>query len=197
MKACRSLGAAACIALFSFADGRAQAPATAQPATRFLVGGALELGGDRVAEVYFTNGNSQSVNAGQGISLAVGAEYQVPKVERLLFRATVGYKYVTTAADNVHVRLTRVPIQLTANWMLAANLRVGAGLALHRGIRLRADGLGEDIRFGGASGPTFDIAYRGVGLMYTAMKYTDQYHATYSANAVGIAFTAVIPRRSR
>lgn len=55
---------------------------------RLLVGGALELDGDRVAEVYFTNGSQQSGRAGPDISLAIGGEWQVPHVERLLMRAT-------------------------------------------------------------------------------------------------------------
>lgn len=35
---------------------------------------ALEMGGEPVATVDFTNGNSQNVNAGQGVSLGVGGE---------------------------------------------------------------------------------------------------------------------------
>ena len=109
---------------------------------RFLIRGALEMGGDDVAEVYFTNGEKQSVKAGQGGSIAIGGEFQMPHVERLLFDATVGYKYVTTQADNVHIRLTRVPIQVTANWMATKKLRFGAGLLLTRRFasRLMASG---------------------------------------------------------
>jgi hypothetical protein len=195
MTAFRSLMLIASLAIIPFSKGFAQEAEKKAPPVRFLVGGALELGGDRVAEVYFTNGNTQSVNAGQGISLAVGWEYQVPKVEKLLLRGTVGFKYVTTAADNAHIRLTRVPILLTANWMFTDKLRLGAGLAMHRGIQFNTGGLGEDVTFKGANGPTFEVAYRGVGLTYTAMTYTDQYRKTYSANAIGITFSATIPRR--
>lgn len=41
---------------------------------RFLISGALEFGGDEIAEVFFTNGVSQSINAGQGGSIAIGAD---------------------------------------------------------------------------------------------------------------------------
>jgi hypothetical protein len=160
---------------------------------RFLIRGALELGGDKITEVYFTNGNKQSVRAGQGGTLAVGLQIGVPRVERLLFHASAGIKYVTTEADNAHIRLTRVPVNLTANWMAAKKLRLGAGLAMHRGIRFKADGIGEDLKFKGASGPVVEIAYSGIGLSYTAMKYRDEYDHSYSANAIGITFTGVIP----
>lgn len=162
---------------------------------RFLIKGALELGGDNVAEVFFTNGESQKVRAGQGGSIAIGAQVQFLKVERLLLHATVGYKYLTTAADNVHIRLTRVPIHLTANWKFSDNFRLGAGLAMHQAIRFKTDGLGEDYSFDAAKGPFFEFAYRGIGLSYTAMKYKDQNMNTYSANAIGLSFTLVVPSR--
>lgn len=160
---------------------------------RFLITGALELGGDEVAEVYFTNGNTQSVKAGQGGSLGIGGQFQFGTLEQLLLRATVGIKYVTTAADNAHIRLTRVPVILTGNWMATKKLRFGAGLAMHRGIRFKADGIGQDVTFKAASGPVFEAAYSGIGLSYTAMKYTDQSKQTYSANAIGLTFSLTIP----
>ncbi len=161
---------------------------------RFLVGGAFEFGGDEVAEIYFTNGDTQSVNAGQGVSIAVGGELQFPKVDQLRLRASVGYKYVTTQADNVHIRLTRVPFVFSANWMIIEKLRVSAGLAIHTGINFKADGIGDDIRFNNAMGPVFEIAFHGIGLSYTAMKYTDQSAITYSANAIGVTISGVFPK---
>jgi hypothetical protein len=175
----------------SFAQGSTK---TNSP-IRLLVGGALELGGDEVAKVYFTNGNDQSVKAGQGGSIFVGGELAFPSVERLLIHATVGFKYVTTAADNVHIRLTRFPVHLTANFLATQKLRIGAGLAMHRGIKFSADGIGPDMTFDGASGPRFEIAYGVVGLTYTAMTYKDQLKNSYSANAIGLALTVPIPKR--
>ena len=162
-------------------------------AIKFLVGGALELGGDEIAEVYFTNGESQSVPAGQGGSIAVGGQLQFPSIEKLLIRATVGYKYITTAADNVHIRLTRIPLHLTAHWMVAGKWHLGAGLASHQAIRFNTDGLGDDVKFTGGTGPRFEIGYGGIGLTYTAMKYTDPNKNNYSANAIGLSFLAVLP----
>ncbi len=172
----------------------APAPEKTASPLKFLINGALELGGDEVAEVYFTNGNTQSVNAGQGISFGVGGQLQIPKVEKLLLRGTIGYKYVTTAADNAHIRLTRVPIHLTANFMATPKLRLSAGLASHRGIRFEADEIGQDVTFKPASGPIFEIAYHGIGLSYTAMKYQDQDNISYAANAIGLTFSIALPR---
>lgn len=166
-----------------------------QSPLRFLIGAAFEFGGDEVAEIYFTNGETQSVKAGQGVSIALGGEYQFPKVEKLLLRGTIGYKYVTTQADNAHIRLTRIPLHLTANWMATEKIRLGAGVVTHRNINFKADGIGENATFDGATGAIFEVAYSGVGLSYTAMTYKDQNNYAYSANAIGLTISGVLPRR--
>jgi hypothetical protein len=162
---------------------------------RLLIGGALEFGGDDIAEIYFTNGDTQSVRAGQGGSLAIGGQLEFPKAEKLLLRATVGIKYVTTQADNAHIRLTRIPLIVTANWMITDKLRCGAGLASHQNIKFNADGIMDNISFGSANGPIFEIAYHGIGLSYTAMTYKDSDNVSYSANSIGIIFSGVFPKR--
>lgn len=171
----------------------AQDESTPYRPVRFLISGALEFGGDEIAEVLFTNGESQSINAGQGGSIAIGAQIQFPKADKFILRGSIGYKYVTTQADNVHIRLTRVPMQLTANFMAAPKLRLGAGIVTHSGIKLNADGIGDNLTFKSNAGPVFEIAYYGIGLSFTALKYTDQNNETYSANAFGITFSGVLP----
>jgi hypothetical protein len=166
-----------------------------KPSVRFLLAGALEFGGDRVAEIYFTNGDTQSVNAGQGGTISAGLQYQHPKLEKLLLRASLGIKYVTTQADNAHIRLTRLPAITTANWMITEKIRIGAGLAMHRNIKFNADGIGPNLKFSPASGPVFEIAYRGIGLSYTSMMYKDQLGQSYSANAFGVTFSGVFPKK--
>ena len=78
---------------------------------------------------------------------------------------------------------------------LTPKLRFGAGLSMHRNIRFKTDGLGDDHTFEGANGPTFEIAYAGIGINYTAMKYKDQSNHSYSANAVGLSYSIAIPNK--
>ncbi|MBR0572481.1 hypothetical protein KB205_17735 [Microvirga sp. STS03] len=162
---------------------------------RFLLGAAFEFGGDEVGTVTFTNGDEQSINAGQGIAIAVGAEFQFRKLEQLRLRATIGYKYVTTAADNAHIRLTRVPLHLTANWMATEKIRLGAGVVKHQAIKLNTDGLSENMEFDGSTGAIFEFAYSGFGISYTIMEYTDQANNSYAANAIGFTISGVLPKR--
>lgn len=161
---------------------------------RLLIGVAGEFGGDPVAEVSFTDGNTQSVPAGQGVSFLLGGQYQFPKAEKFLIRGSVGYKYITTMATNAHIRLTRVPVQLTANYMAAKKLRLSAGLVNHQVIQFKTDGIDEDTKFTGSTGPIFEIAYHGMGVTYTTMKYADPQNASYSANSFGVSFTTTISK---
>ncbi|HEY5826279.1 MAG TPA: hypothetical protein VIT44_18040 [Cyclobacteriaceae bacterium] len=148
---------------------------------RLLISGAFEFGGDEVASVLFTNGETQSVNAGQGVTGSLGAQIQFLNVEKFLLRASVGYKYLTTQADNVHIRLTRVPIQLTANFMVIKKLRLSAGLVTQTGIKFNSGGLGGDMTYKSNVGPVFEIAYSGIGISFTALKYKDEDNKSYSA----------------
>jgi hypothetical protein len=164
---------------------------------RLLIGIAGEFGGAKVAEVSYTDGTSQSVLAGQGVSLMVGGQYQFPKAEKFLLRATVGYKYAATMASNANIRMTRIPLQLTANYMAAKKLRLSAGLANHQIIQFKSDGLSEDGKYKSPTGAIFEIAYSGIGLTYTAMKYNDTQDIGYSANSIGVSFTMTIPTRKK
>lgn len=179
-----------CLICCSFAPIRAQ---EAKP-IRLLVAGALELGGDEVAEVFFTNGESQSVNAGQGGSLFVGGQFQLPAVNLFFARASVGFKYVTTQAENVNIRMTRVPIHLTGHVRVAEDFHLGGGLALHQSTRFKADGLGDDVKFDSAAGPRIEVGWKGLALTYTNMSYTADNGNTYDASNFGLSFTATFPK---
>jgi hypothetical protein len=160
---------------------------------RLLVSGAFEFGGDEVAKVLFTNGEDQSVKAGQGVTVMVGAQIELPKVEKFVLRASIGYKYVTTQADNVHIRLTRVPMQFTANFMATKKIRFGAGVVTHTNVKFNSGGLGGDMSFKSNVGPVFEIAYAGFGISFTALQYKDLNNKSYSANGFGFTFSGVIP----
>ena len=74
--------------------------------------GAAEFGGDNLVEVLFTDGGSQHVKAGQGVTLGGGIHYR-PVSLPVDFAATVGYKFVRTAAYNTDLGVDRVVIKFT------------------------------------------------------------------------------------
>jgi hypothetical protein len=103
----------------------------------------------------------------------------------------VGIKYVTTKADNAHIRLTRIPLQLTANYIAANKIRLAAGMVTHQAIRLNFDGLGENAKLTSSPGLVLEAGYGPFALSYTFMTYKDNASRSYSANAIGITISGV------
>lgn len=161
---------------------------------RFLITGSLEFGGDKIGYVYFDDGSSQSINSGQGGTIAIGGELDFPNTKGFFLRGTLGYKYVTTKADNVHVRLTRVPLELTANYNIAKKFWIGTGVLTHAGIKLNFDGLAPNEKFTSNTGLIFRVGYGGLGISFTNMKYKGR-HDVYNANSFGMFFSIPIKEK--
>lgn len=70
--------------------------------TELLVEGAIEFGGDDLTTVVFTNGDNETIRAGDGISLHAGFKHKFNAGQSML-KGTIGYKFDTTSADNSDV----------------------------------------------------------------------------------------------
>lgn len=162
-----------------------------QPVKLLLVGG-VEFGGDEVVRVEFVDGGDQTIDAGQGGFIDVGFLFQPPTIDFFHIRGTVGYKYVTTAANNANITLTRFPIALSGNFMVTDDIRLGLGYVAHTNIKFNADGLGEDFSFDDANGLRFEVAYKWFGLSFTAMDYTDDLDIDYNANSIGFNISGTL-----
>ena len=79
----------------------------------FLAQLDLDFGGDDLATVSSTDGDSQDVKAGQGVAFGVGGWFR-PGANpcRSRSQALLGYKYATTAADNADINVSRVVFEL-------------------------------------------------------------------------------------
>src|SRR5690606_17030248 len=131
---------------------------------KFLIEGGIEYGGDEIMEVFFTNGEDQTMLAGQGGYIAVGGELQFAKVKQLMLRASIGIKYNTTAADNANIRLTRLPVHLTPFWRINDDFRLGVGVTTHMNAKLKGDGFVSDVDFTSSVGPRFEFGYKWIAL---------------------------------
>ncbi len=160
----------------------------------FLVEGGIEFGGDVVLTVTFTNGEDQTMRAGQGGYLAVGGNFEFPNVKHLMVRSTVGFKYVTTAADDANIRLTRLPITLVPYLKIKEDFRVGVGVSTHQLIRFNGDGFVEDVQFSGSLGPRVEVGYKGIALTYTSLRYKTSTESL-SASSVGLSATYLIRKK--
>ena len=159
----------------------------------FSLGGGIDFGGDKIAEVYFTNGADQSVNAGQGGSILAALDYAFSKSFRI--RTLAGFKYVTTAAENANIRLTRFPLQVSGILNLNKDWYLSAGLATQQGIRFNGDGFLDDLNLTTKGGAVFGLGYNSFFLTYTGMKYKDNRQNEYDASSIGLGF--LIPLRKK
>lgn len=130
-----------------------------------------EWGGDELITVQFTNGNEQTMHAGQGIHLAAGTELTFPKLEDLLVRISFGLKWSPTAADDANIAFTRLPLTISPFWKIKDDFRVGVGATAHLSPKFHGDGFVNDINFSSSIGPRFEFGYKWIAVTYTLMNY--------------------------
>jgi len=145
-----------------------------------------EFGGDAVVTVLFTDGSTQDVNAGQGISLSVG-RFIRPNAGPFMYSAGLGYKYVTTKADNADITLTRFVLDARVDRGLPNNLWIGAGPVLHVGTQLKTDGLGPNESYDPALGLNLRFGWKALSVTYTMMTYKGELGGTYNASGIGFS----------
>ncbi len=168
----------------------AQTPAPRPgPSVALVLEGGVEYGGDRVLEVLFEDGDTQTMRAGQGGTLAAGVEVTPRATWPLALRATAGIKYVTTAATNADIKMTRIPLELTARVGLGRDLFVAAGPVYHAAVRLDGDGFVPDTDLDSGVGATAELGWRWFALTATRLAYTAPAGTRLDASSVGATAT--------
>lgn len=155
----------------------------------FLLQTDLEFGGDTVATVSFEDGDTQNVHAGQGISLGLGAYIRPSERVPIEIAGVVGFKYVTTAADNADINLSRTVLKLNATYWFDNDWFLTAGITHHVDPELDGDGFFEDIPFDDATGFSAEVGWRWIALRYTHIEYSLPGFEDTDASSVGLSFT--------
>jgi hypothetical protein len=158
-----------------------------------LIEGSLHYGGDELATITFTNGDDQSMRAGQGGALAVGFEFRNKKDQHLRIRSTIGIKYNTTAADNANIRFTRFPLTVMSMYQLDSGFRVGGGVSYHLAAQFKGDDVLPDFTLNSGLGRRIEIGYKWVALVADFMNYTlDGSFENIDGFSIGISGSYVI-----
>ena len=113
------------LATASLSSAQAQ-DASAQKPMRFLLGGGLTFGGDKLVTAKYDNDVEMDVRAGGMIALNAGIDYRV--TDTFAFQATLGYHFDSTSATNADARFTRIPLELLAYYYVSPQWRVGGGV---------------------------------------------------------------------
>lgn len=146
-----------------------------------------EAGGDDLVDVIYRNGYRQHIRAGNGVTLGGGVHFR-PSGLPIDFAATIGYKFIRTAAYDTDLGVDRIVIKLTGTMPLANHFWVMAGPVWHTGIKLNGDGYIQDVDFDDAVGGTVGVGWRWIGLTYTTMKYRGAFAGSVDASSGGITF---------
>jgi len=152
-----------------------------------LVTGGYDFGGDRLLEIEYFDGSEDIFRVGQGFNVGIGGEWFPNNANNFSIRGTAGVKYTTNRESNVDANLFAFPLEISANWKPARDLRIGIGYVEHLNPQLDSD-LG-DTHFQNASGPKYEIAYRNFALTYTNLDYIDDFGFEYNADSLGISYS--------
>ena len=173
-------------ALCASAGVRAENP---HPRAGLLTQMDLEFGGDTVATVAFDDGDTQNVHAGQGLSLGIGGYFRPNPTGPFEIDALIGIKYVTTAASNADINISRTVLKLNGTYWFEQGWFVSAGITHHMSPELDGDGFFEDVPFDDATGFSAEVGWRWVALRYTNITYTNDFIEDVDASSLGLSFT--------
>jgi len=138
-----------------------------------FVQGGYDFGGDKLLEIEYLDGSVDTLRTGQGFNLAVGGELRPGGANNFSLRGSAGFRYTSNRESDVEASIYSFPIELSANLYLNRDLRLGVAYVEHLNPTLDSFDFG-DINFEDASGPKYEIAYKGFALTYTNIDYIDQ-----------------------
>ncbi len=162
---------------------------TLGPRGGFLVQVDADFGGDDLATVEFDDDTSQDVKAGQGLALSIGGYFRPVETSPFEIEASIGYKYVTTKANNADIHVSRTLLQLDGYYRWPNGFYLGGGLMAHLNPKLSGDGFFEDVAFDTATGVNAEIGWRWISLHYANIKYSNEFVNDIDASHVGLRFT--------
>lgn len=160
--------------LICFVIATAGATAQAQaPVVRFLANVGYSAGGDTLASGNYVSGASYSINAGKGVTLAVGADFRV--AEKVTVQATVGHHQDSTNASNGEIAFKRAPVELLGFYEMSENFRLGGGLRKAQNAEVTASGAAAGISAAGSYESTLGAVLEGQ-YFFNSQRYSAAEH---------------------
>jgi hypothetical protein len=160
-------------------------------AASLVLEGGLHTGGDELISVLFTSGSTDSIKAGDLLSLAIGTNFDVS--DNVESRITFGVKLDVISASNGDITFTRYPVNVLLLYK-SDSLRIGGGLTYHLSPELSGSGIAAGVngQFDDALGFLGELdwyfsqnAYFGFRL--TNIDYTvSSTSIKFSGNSVGV-----------
>ena len=110
----------------------------------FVIGTGITGGGEKLATVTYTNGDTQDIRSGGLVHYFAGVD--VRAAPHVSVQATVGYHVDTSSgASNGSVRFTRVPVEVLGYFHVSDAIRLGGGVRLVNSPELVGRGVASNI----------------------------------------------------
>lgn len=142
------------------------------------------LGGDTLATLYFVDGEKQDLDAGDGVTLSIGAAQHFSR--NFGVKYAVGYKMSFSAAENLDVRKSTIPIDIIP-YLRSGQHRFGAGLTYHLSPEFYMESYGT-VEFDSATGYVVEYGFAGFTLAYTDIDYSVE-GVDFDASNIGLRYT--------
>ncbi|MBD1567571.1 outer membrane beta-barrel protein [Vibrio sp. S12_S33] len=145
-----------------------------------VLGVGYGFGGDELFQGIYNSGESDEINANDGLSIFGGIDYQFSN--QFFIRGTIGYKSESIDASNGEVTFSKVPFELSL-FRNFENHKLGAGVTYHTGVELECSVAGlcnSTVDFKDAAGfiAQYEYAFAplvigrfSVGAKYTYINY--------------------------
>lgn len=184
--------AAVATTLMLLAAGAVQAQAMPQEPRNFYftLFGGLTGGGDKLAEVRFSDGSRQSVNGGGLVHFGAGLTWQ-PQDTPFMLQSTIGYHVDNVTASNGDVTFSRVPIEVLGFYTGVPRWRFGGGARFVSSIELSSDvnGFSDSIKFKDTTGAVFEAGYQLAPKVWLNGRYTAEKYEAASVNGLSVIST--------
>jgi hypothetical protein len=163
---------------------------------RGILKAGLDFGGDSMFTVRFTNGDTETVKANEGLYLGGGAAI-INDARTLELDVTLAYKFGLIYASNGDVTWSRWPLEALVFYRFQ-KVRLGGGVAYHISPHLEGGGVvgGLDVKFKDALGAVLQADWRitetiSAGLRYTALEYEAKAPSTgkFKTDGLGLTFS--------
>jgi hypothetical protein len=166
----------AALAVTTLALGDGTALAQQPRALKLALQAGVTAGGDRLATLYFTNGEEQDIRAGNLLQFGGGLAWE-PLDLPITITATANYHIDDSTASNSDTRFRRYPVELLAYYTGVPNFRFGAGLRIVTSPEFKADfGAVRSVKFDNATGAVAEIGYRvAPAIWFTGRLVTEKY----------------------
>lgn len=125
-------------------------------------------GGDRLYELIYTDGSTQSLDAGDGFTFSGGILQHLN--QRFGVKYALGFKFNESNDEQVTIRTTTFPVDIVP-YVRGGNHRLGLGLTYHLKPKIDDDLLG-DVRFDDGLGAVAEYSYSWFTVAYTAIDYS-------------------------